>query len=192
MPLAKKHDISQVSELLAKAYLYNPALNKMFGGTASVDDLKRLFSVLLPPLIKHEAVFISDNGLGVGVMTHDHILKYFSIKLARLRVLLTVVGLKNGLNYLKQQRVIDAQRLKENHLYFWMLAVHPNNNGLDAIVSIREWAFKTADRYQLPILAETPLKRTKDLYVRYGFNVYNQTNFDNGLSFWLLKRPANL
>jgi hypothetical protein len=83
------------------------------------------------------------------------------------------IGWTRALKIIKRERYIQSKRPKTKHLYFWMLAVKDHTYGLDTIKEIRDFVFDYSVREQLPIYAETTMKSTLNLYLRYGFEIYD-------------------
>lgn len=188
MRAALKNDLENVLNVLVNANHDNPSVLRLFKSKPNNVELKRLFGLLISPLIIAGHVYITDNNLGVAVIYPNDYRPSLTAKLNKLRIALGVSGLKSSLSVLKTQKKIDQRREDCPHLYFWMLAVDPSNKGLNTIIEIRDFSFSISKKTGLPILAETPMKRTKRLYERYGFNHYNSVVDENGLKFYLLKR----
>lgn len=188
MRRARINDLEIVLKVLVNANQDNPSVLRLFKSKPKQDELKKLFGLLIQPLITVGHVYITDNELGVAVLYPDSYRPSFKAKMNKIKIALRVSGIKRSLSVIKTQKKIDRRREACSHLYFWMLAVDPSNKGLDTIIEIRDFSFSMSERTGLPILAETPMKRTKRLYERYGFNHYNSVVDANELKFYLLKR----
>lgn len=102
------------------------------------------------------------------------------------------IGWSRAIKIIKREYKIQSIRPKTKHLYFWMLAVKDQSYGLETIKEIKNFAFKYSFENKLPIYAETTMKSTLNLYLRYGFEIYNtwETN-DNGIVVYFIYRDWN-
>ena len=73
------------------------------------------------------------------------------------------------------QRTIRSFQPAEPHLHFLLLATQERQQGISAIIEMRDDLFAMSELMQLPIYAQTSSKRARDLYERFGFTTYAQT-----------------
>lgn len=190
MRQASIEDLEHISNLLSRAYIDNPTVDLLFSSTPSEKEKQTLFNHLIEEQILLERVYLTDNGLGVAVYHRSQfaIKKWVKSTLLRLRVVIRVSGVKRGIAAMRRQKKVAARRKQNPHIFFWILAVDPENRGLGTIIEIRDHIFELSRKYQIPVYAETPLERTKNLYVRYGFQVYDEVNFKEGYTIYMLER----
>ena len=102
------------------------------------------------------------------------------------------IGWDRAWSIIQRERTIQSKRPKSPHLYFWMLAVEDNTQGVQTIIELRDYAYKLSEKSGLPIYAETTSKRNLLMYQRYGFEVYDTWEVTNqNIIIWFLKREAN-
>lgn len=190
MRQATIEDIEHISKLLSRAYINNPTVDLLFKSAPTEKEKQSLFNHLIEEQILLERVYLTDNGLGVAVYHRSQfaVKKWVKSTLLRLRVVLGVSGIKRGIAAMRRQKKVAARRKNNPHIFFWILAVDPDNRGLETIIEIRDHIFELSRKYQIPVYAETPLERTKNLYVRYGFQVYDEVNFKEGYTIYMLER----
>ncbi len=186
---ATKQDISWIADLLARAYDNNPTIESLFAKGSDYEKRFRLFSLMLPELISIRSVYYDESKKGVAVIYESGQKKPFGIKLKTKARLVSFLGVDLSRKALKVRRRIDKHRKQRPHLYFWILAIDPNNKGLEPIQAIRDFSFSLSAKQRLPIYAETPLPRTKALYQRYGFRCYKELDLPAG-KLWMMERYA--
>lgn len=102
------------------------------------------------------------------------------------------IGWSRAWSIIKREHTIQSKRPKNAHLYFWMLAVEDNSNGVQTIIELRDFAYELSNKTGLPIYAETTSKRNKLMYQRYGFEVYDTWEIpQQNLMMWFMKREAS-
>jgi hypothetical protein len=101
------------------------------------------------------------------------------------------IGWSRAWSIIQRNKLINSKRPIENHLYFWMLAVEDQQYGLETIKSIRDFVFQLSKDRKLSIFAETSTEKTLQLYLRYGFKVYNTMQFKDGVTLYFIFRPWN-
>ena len=192
MERVTRSTFSRAVDILSAAYVDNPTvIASVYRNTDRVR--RRLFRLLCKEMVLRKALYITENQQGVAAYYIPSDQKPgIQIALIKLNILFTVTGLKNGISSLMRTKKISKRRKPLPCIYFWLLAVHPDFKGLEAIQDIRDTVFRTSKEKALPILAETPLPRTKLLYERYGFSTYDKLQFQDGLIIWLMERDSTV
>ena len=99
------------------------------------------------------------------------------------------IPIKKVFQTLKREAYIKKYRFKDEHLYFWFLAV--KKGGEKAGFEMKDYLFNLSEKEQLPILLETSVERNKVIYERYGFKVYHTwPDSGNGNALWFMIRAA--
>ncbi len=189
MTVAEKKDIPWIADLLARAYDNNPTIEVLFSRGSDYEGRMKLFSILLPELIKIRSVYYDESRKGIAVIYNSKKKKPFTIHLSTQLKLFSFLGFGVSKKALSNRKKVDLNRKAGEHLYFWMLAIDPNNKGLEPIQAIRDFSFSLSAKKRLPIYAETPLPRTKALYQRYGFRCYKELDLPAG-KLWMMERFA--
>lgn len=103
------------------------------------------------------------------------------------------IGWTRAWSIIKRERYIVSKRPKSLYLYFWMLGIKKNRNGVNTILEIKDFIFERSKKLQLPIIAETTVKKNLVMYKRYGFEVYDEWETgQNGIKIWFIQRPWDL
>jgi hypothetical protein len=101
------------------------------------------------------------------------------------------IGWNRAISIIRREYTIQKKRPKTPYLYFWMIAVNENKFGLETIIELRDFAYHLSRQKKLPIYAETTSLRNKNLYLRYGFEVYHTwVVAKQKLTIWFLRRPV--
>ena len=187
MRIAGPEDLTPIVDLLVRAYQDNPTLLRIVGThKGSTRRMRILFRVSVADAMKINSVHITDNGHGIAVI-YPIADKPGSLW-SQLKLVFSVSGLSRGIKALKREKLIKQIRPKGDYLHFWILAVDPLVKGIETVQEMRDFAFNLSARTKQTIYAETPMKRTKMLYERYGFTTYDQWE-DGDYTVWFLKRP---
>lgn len=192
MRIATKKDRARVIEIIYKAYKDNPRFLSMIkeGTDAQFKQrLKWLSEFLFDTIEPIKSVFITSFGDGICMVYKNTDRKetlytwYLQIKMA-----LRVIGLRRSLAILKREGMVKKTRLQREHLYFWVLAVDPDKKGFLDMQEIRDEVYAKADNMNLPIVAETTVKKNRIMYLRYGFEEYDQLETTDGVTVYFMKR----
>lgn len=192
MKKAKRSDLNRITEILSNAYVGNPSVERVMRAP-SERNRSKLMRLLAVEMLMRDALYITSNANGVGAV-YEMPEQSLGLKgfMHDLKIMIQVTGLRRGVWALKRRKTILNHRHKEKCLYFWILAVDPESSGIETIQEIRDFIFEMSSERNLPIYAETPMKRTKVLYERYGFETYNKIQFDDNYTLWLMRRHPSL
>jgi hypothetical protein len=102
------------------------------------------------------------------------------------------VGWSRMWSMIQRERLIKGKRMKQEHLYFWMMGVEDNSNGLQTVMEIRDHMVQLSKEHALPIISETTVPRNLRTYQRYGFRVYDECYVPSeDLTIWFLVRDRD-
>ena len=140
--------------------------------------------------IEKNGAFITSDEKGVSLIFKSWEKQTFSNWLkGYIRLGQYCIGWNRALKIIRRNKEIERRRLKNKHLYFWMLAVEDHTFGLETIKSMRDFVFNYSLNEQLPIYAEATSKKTLMLYKRYGFEVYGEwKENNNGPTVYFIRR----
>ena len=97
------------------------------------------------------------------------------------------IPIKNVFQTLKRESYLKKHRYDGTHLYFWFLGV--KKGGGTAGFEMKDYLFDFSSKEQLPIILETSVERNKEIYERYGFEVYHEwPNSGKGKTLWFMIR----
>ena len=140
--------------------------------------------------IEKDGAYITSDKKGVALVLkswkkqrfHNWLIGYF--KLGQY-----CIGWNRALSMIKREKKIQSRRPNTPYLYFWMLGVIDHSNGLQTIKEIRDFIFQYARHEKLPIYAETTLQSTLNLYLRYGFEIYDTwQSEEQGITVYFIRR----
>ncbi len=194
MRKATKADKEKVIDIICKTFDKAPGINWMLRKSRNRQkQIKTLADYAFIKAYLREGAFISSNEKGVA-LCYKFNYKVFSIKelLYEIRFTLLSVIIKYIPKIFKLEGYKKSRRLKSGeYLYFWFFGVL--NNGDDAGFELKNAIFKKAFEENLPIYAETSMKRNKIIYERYGFETFHYwTDESVNLQYWFMKwEPKN-
>jgi hypothetical protein len=192
MRVATKSDRKRVIEIIFKAYKDNPRFLSMIKPGTDEQFKKRLkwlSEFLFDTIEPLKSVFITSLGDGICMVYKNTDRKetlytwYLQIKMA-----IRVIGIFRGLEILKREGMVKKLRPAGEYLYFWVLAVDPDKKGFLDMQEIRDEVYARADKINLPIVAETTVKKNRVMYLRYGFKEYNQLETSKDVTVYFMKR----
>lgn len=163
------------------------------------DDAKKqerfylLAQHMIDKAIRHNALLVTKdlNGIAILFDSEDMDDPFIQELKDDLNLALKVTGIKKGLKALKHQIHIKKQRPKdEHHLYCWFWGIMPEARGSDNDKTpyvMKDWIFDIAREKQLPIYAETRLRRVNVAYRRYGFKLMKEWQHPSGDTMFFLR-----
>ena len=167
------------------------------------DDAKKegrfylLAKHMIDKAVRHNALLVTDDHNGIAILFDSKEMKEPFFKEFRddLRLALQVTGISKGLTALKHQMYVKKQRPKdEHHLYCWFWGIMPEARGSDNNKTpyvMKDRMFAIAREKDLPIYAETRIRRVNIAYRRYGFELMNEWKHPSGdIMYFLRYKPA--
>jgi len=144
--------------------------------------------------IKRDALLVSDDLTGIAILFEENTGQkesFWSEIKADLNLALHVTGLTKGLKALKTQDYVKNQRPKEEpHLYCWFWGIMPESRGTGGKripYTMKDEIFRMSKEKNLPVYAETRLRKVMIAYVRYGFKIFNEWQHPNGGTMWFMR-----
>ena len=163
------------------------------------DDHKRekrfqyLARYMVEKAIDKDALIVSPDGKGIAILfkTSSKDKNFWKDLIMDLKLAINVTGIKKGLNAMKVQKYVKSQRPQEGeYLYCWFWGILSDARGSDDAKTAYEMKNKfyaIAKDLQLPIYAETRIKRISLAYRRYGFKLFNEWDHPSGDKMYFLK-----
>lgn len=163
------------------------------------DDKKRekrfnyLAKHMVEKAIEKDALITSEDGKGVAILfrTNSRDKNFWKDLIMDLKLAINVTGIKKGLKAMKVQNYVKAQRPKEgDYLYCWFWGILSDARGSDdakTAYDMKNQFFAKAKELQLPIFAETRIRRISLAYQRYGFEMFNEWDHPSGGKMYFLK-----
>lgn len=136
--------------------------------------------------IEKDALIVSDDLKGIAILfkTNGQDKSFWKDLVQDLTLAVKVTGIKNGLKILKTQKYIKDQRPKTgDYLYCWFWGILQDARGSDEAkiaYDMKNQFFEKAKELQLPIYAETRIRRISLAYRRYGFETFHEWQHPSG------------
>lgn len=151
-----------------------------------------LASHMVEKAIKKDALIISENGKGIAILfkTSKKDDNFWKNIPEQLGLLIHVTGFKNALNILKTQKYIKQQRPQEGeYLYCWFWGIIADARGADTQVGkeMKDEFYRQAQKYKLPLYAETRMRQNAIVYQRFGFELFNEWAHPSGDTMYFLR-----
>lgn len=162
-------------DVLKTAFKDNPGVRWVVKKDAQIDSrIEALCEHCLHVSTQKQGAYLTKDQKGVALLFKSwHTQKPLDWLKSYIRLGNKCIGWDRALEMIQRERKIQAKRPKTKHLYFWMLAVKDHTYGLETIKEIRDFVFAYSKQEELPIYAETTMKSTLNLYLRYGFEIYD-------------------
>lgn len=163
------------------------------------DDHKRekrfhyLAKHMVEKAIEKDALITSPDGKGIAILfkTSSKDKNFWKDLIMDIKLAVNVTGISKGLNALKVQKYVKAQRPKEGeYLYCWFWGILSDARGSDdakTAYDMKNQFYAIARDLQLPIYAETRIRRISLAYRRYGFELFNEWDHPSGDKMYFLK-----
>ncbi len=143
--------------------------------------------------IKKDALLVSDNGRGIAIFFKmdgkgDG---FWTELLNDIKLALNVTGIKKGLKALKSQKFVRKQRPNQGeYLYCWFWGILPDARGNTddkTPYKMKDEMYRIAEELQLPIYAETRMRKVSLAYRRYGFKLIKEWQHPSGDTMYFLR-----
>lgn len=163
------------------------------------DDSKRkkrfhyLARYMVEKAIEKDGLIVSENGRGIAILyrTHHNDRKFFKDMIQDLKLAYHVTGIRKGLKVMKTQKYVREQRPKEGeYLYCWFWGILEDSRGSDdskTAYQMKNRFYEIAKDLQLPIYAETRIRRISLAYRRYGFELFHEWDHPSGDRMYFLR-----
>ena len=163
------------------------------------DDSKRekrfhyLARHMVEKAIEKDALIVSENNKGIAILfrTNSREGNFWKDLITDLKLAINVTGIRKGLRVMKNQQDIKAQRPKEgDYLYCWFWGILPDARGSDdakIAYEMKNRFYEISKELQLPIYAETRIRRISLAYRRYGFELFHQWDHPSGDKMYFLR-----
>ena len=137
---------------------------------------------------------LSEENSGIAILFEENTGQketFWSELKADIKLALKVTGIAKGLKALKIQGYVKNQRPKdEPHLYCWFWGIMPESRGIQGkkiTYTMKDEIFRISKEKNLPVFAETRIRKVKVAYVRYGFKIFNEWQHPSGDTMWFMR-----
>ncbi len=153
---------------------------------------KYLATHMVEKAIEKDALIVSDNRMGIAILfktskKDDNFLKDIR---SQIGLVLNVTGIKNAYRIVKNQNYIKKQRPQNGeYLYCWFWGILAESRGADTQVGkeMKDEFYRQAKEYQVPLYAETRMRKNALVYQRFGFELFHEWQHPSGDTMYFLR-----
>ncbi|MFM7814317.1 MAG: hypothetical protein ACKO66_07345 [Flavobacteriales bacterium] len=184
---------NQAISLIQQTWRENPAVHfsigRGWGFSFRSHELARFFVRFAE---RRNAMHFDSSGTGVIIFypAHEHRRTWRDVA-DEFRLLLLAIGPFRAARVLRRKREIARHHAQfKTFLHCWYFGIAEQHRSLQRAAALRDKLFDSADRWQLPVLAETTIMRNRDVYARMGFEVYAQCTVGQVTTYLLCRYPS--
>jgi hypothetical protein len=191
MYLATPRDTQRIIAIFQEAFIDNPHICYLLGKSRLPEKIAIMTSHVIDIAMKRQGLYLSKDGEGVLIVFEaDKLPLTFFEKCAQYWMVLRCFNLRNIFTIARTEKRVKALRhAQPGDLYVWFYAVSNKGLGGKTARELLHDLFDLAQEKNAAILAETSIARNMVIYKRYGFEAYNQQQFDSFPIFYM-RRPA--
>jgi hypothetical protein len=191
MYLATPRDTQRIIAIFQEAFIDNPHICYLLGKSRLPEKIAIMTSHVIDIAMKRQGLYLSKDGEGVLIVFEaDKLPLTFFEKCAQYWMVLHCFNLRNIFTIARTEKRVKALRhAQPGDLYVWFYAVSNKGLGGKTARELLHDLFDLAQEKNAAILAETSIARNMVIYKRYGFEAYNQQQFDSFPVFYM-RRPA--
>ncbi|WP_420318467.1 hypothetical protein [Ekhidna sp.] len=179
----------KVIEILTQSFQTNPsALWVIKQDEKVLSRLKALIEYAVKTGLENDGVFLSNDESAAAICFEEPSKTTLSSYRHQLDLIRKAIGVTRVTHVLKREGYLKKQRPNEPHLNFWFLGVDPSVKGGQGVYDLRDGLFQLSKQKNLPILIETSVERNKNVYERFGFQVYHRWQPHEDYSLWFMRR----
>ena len=188
MKLAKKKDKAKVVAILEKSFAEN---NTLLFLTRKKNRIRKVAEYAFEYAFRRKGVFLSDSENGVAICYEYNkkkkdIIDYFN----EFKLFISALSMKRIHRILSHTKRIENTRPKDGQfMYFWFFGAKPEKLKHNSAKELYLNILKLAKKKHLNIYAETTILKNKNVYERFGFEVYKQWfNPHSGINVWFMRK----
>ncbi len=142
--------------------------------------------------LEKDALIISENQKGFAILfkTNKKEENFWKELPEQLGLVWNVTGIRKALSILKTQKHIKNRRPQEGeYLYCWFWGILEDSRGADKQVGkeMKDEFYRRANLYNIPLYAETRMRKNALVYQRFGFELFNEWQHPSGDTMYFLR-----
>ncbi len=191
MKLATSKDTDRIISIFQEAFIDNPHICFLLGNSRLPEKIAIMTSYVIDISMKRQGLYLSEDGEGVLIAFEAEQLPLsFTEKCAQYWMVLRCFNLRNLFAIARTEKKVKVLRQSQpGDLYVWFYAVSNKGLGGKTARELLHSLFDLAQAKNAAILAETSIARNMVIYKRYGFETYDQQQFESFPVFYM-RRPA--
>jgi hypothetical protein len=192
MNLATSKDTERIISIFQEAFIDNPHICFLLGKSRLREKIGIMTSHVIDIAMKRQGLYLSEDGEGVLIAFEaDKLPLTFTEKCAQYLMVLRCFNLSNLFAIARTEKKVKALRqVQSGDLYVWFYAVSDKGLGGKTARELLQDLFDLAQAKNAAILAETSIARNMVIYKRYGFETYNQQQFESFPVFYMRRPPV--
>ena len=192
MILATSKDTERIISIFQEAFIDNPHICYLLGKSRLPEKIGIMTSHVIDIAMKRQGLYLSEDGEGVLIVFEaDKLPLSFTEKCAQYWMVLRCFNLRNLFAIARTEKKVKALRqVQPGDLYVWFYAVSNKGLGSKTARELLHNLFELAQAKNAAILAETSIARNMVIYKRYGFETYNQQQFESFPVFYMRRPPV--
>lgn len=190
MPVASSSDENRVVQILSRSFTTNPSVIAAVKPNRIENRIEELSRYAFRTGIRRDGVFLSNDQTAAAICYNPNSRKEgFVDYVNQLRLVRKAIGFDQVPRMLKKEGYIKKKRPQnQDYLYFWFLGAEQKGNG--AVKELVTEVFQLSKDEQLPIYLETSVVKNKNVYERFGFEVFHEWQQpDNTVLYFMWLNP---
>jgi hypothetical protein len=184
---ATYRDKPLVLDILTKSFDTNKSVNYVVRQDKKRDKrIRVLMEYSFESCWEFGEIYLTDNRNGAALILYPHKKRATMHSIIwDVRLALCSIGIERIPRVLKREKYIYSIRPKPLPcLYFWFLGMIPEFQGNGEINKLKDEILAMAEKKNLPVYLETSGEKQKNVYRKYGFELYHTwENSDHKLYF---------
>jgi len=183
----KYTDKALIVDILTKAFDSNGSVNYVIKqDKRRAIRIRKLMEYSFEVCWHFGEIYLSDDKNGVVLLLLPE-KKKTTIKAFMLDISLVInsIGITRVFSVMKRESMVKKNH-PENFIYLWYIGVTPGFQGKGIGSSLLEAIISLGNQRKRAVYLETSTQKNLQLYKRFGFNIYNEIDFNYKL--YLLKR----
>jgi len=184
-------DKKEVVEIICESFSNNPSvMASIKSGGNKQAHLRGLASYAFNTAKSRNGIHITSNRNGVAICyPYNYKKETLSDYWYQVKLVITSIGVRKLFEVLKREAFIKSKRPSSgDFLYFWFFGVKDRARGSKIALELKNEIFEKSRQLNLPIYLETSVLKNKNVYSRYGFEVYYEWRQNNGDTLWFMRK----
>ena len=187
MIAATSQDTDRVISIFQEAFKDNPHILFLLGTRRLKQKIAIMTKHVVKVALKRGGLYLSEDRQGVLIVFDAALLPLsFTEKLQQYWMALRCFQLHQLRTIARTEKLATLRRVQQpGDLYVWFYAVSEEGLGGKTARSLLSDLFDLARQKNAAILAETSIARNMVIYKRYGFETYDQVQFETFPIFYM-------
>lgn len=183
-------DVPALAGTLARAFEDDPVFAWFFAEERRrMQRIERFFDTVLRLIVlKHDETYVGARGAGAALWMPPGTAHLGPVENLRLMPALARVFGRGVGRALRGMSLMEEHHPHDPHEYLWFLGVEPDRQGEGIGSGLLRPMLERLDADGVPAYLEATSERSRDLYLRHGFEVTGELRFPDGPPMWRMWR----